>query len=94
MGHDIVTNSTLLPSIVLRSRKLTKMRIEEVIIDLAYVSALEKAFMINQNPNQQETEESKTMQATGGQVVLANKGVANHGEYFRSRVKELELSNI
>ena len=95
VGHDVVTNSTLLSSIVLRSRKLTKMRIEEVIIDLAYVSALEKAFMINQNlPPQEGSEESKTMQATGGQAVLANKGVATRGEYFRSRVKELELSNI
>ena len=34
------------------------------------------------------------MQATGGQAVLANKGVASHGEYFRSRVTDLELINI
>ena len=67
MGYDIVTNSSLLSSIVLRSRKLTKVRIEEVIVDLNYVSSLEKALMINQNLTSQEpTEESKTMQATGG----------------------------
>ena len=34
------------------------------------------------------------MQATGGHQVLANKGVSSHGEYFRSRLKELVLSNI
>ena len=39
-------------------------------------------------------EESKTMQATGGQAVLANKGVSSHGEYFRCRLKELTLSNV
>jgi hypothetical protein len=45
---------------------LTKVRIEEVIVDLNYVSSLEKALMINQNLTSQEpTEESKTMQETG-----------------------------
>ena len=34
------------------------------------------------------------MEATGGQAVLANKGVSSLGEYFRSRVQELELNNI
>ena len=47
IGRDILCNSTLLSSIVLRSRKLTKVRLEEVIVDLSYVSALEKALMIN-----------------------------------------------
>ena len=46
IGHDIVTKSTLLESIVLKSRKLTKLELNEVIVDLQYVSALEKAFMI------------------------------------------------
>ena len=47
VGHDVITKSTLLTSIVNKSRKLTKFEIEEVIIDLQYVSVLEKAFMIN-----------------------------------------------
>ena len=47
IGHDVITNSSLLQSVVLRSRKVTKLEIKETEIDLAYVSALEKAFMTN-----------------------------------------------
>ena len=97
IGHDIVTKSTLLESIVLRSRKLAKLELNEVVVDLAYVSALERVLMINPKSTADDaTEEAKaaTMQATGGQQVLANKGVSSHGEYFRSRLKELTLSNI
>lgn len=63
IGHDIVTESTLLESIVLRSRKLTKLELSEVIVDLQYVSALERAFMITARAMEQasEKEESKTM---------------------------------
>jgi len=93
IGHDIITESTLLNSIVQKSRKLQKLELQEVIVDLKYVSALEKAFMINQMDDS-STEESKTMQATGGMQVLANKGVSSHGEYFRSRLQELVLDNI
>lgn len=95
VGHDVVTQSTLLQSLVLRSRKLAKLELNEVIVDLAYVSALERAFMINQaNAQTEETEESKTSQLTGGQLILSNKGVSSHGEYFRSRLTELVLNNI
>lgn len=38
-------------------------------------------------------EESKINSITAASV-LANKGVTNHGEYFRSRLKELVLSNL
>ena len=48
IGHDIITQSTLLDSIVSRSRKLTKLEINEVIVDMPYVSALERKLMINQ----------------------------------------------
>ena len=50
IGHDVVTKSTLLNSIVLRSRKLTKLEFNEVIVDLEYVSTLENAFMISSLP--------------------------------------------
>ena len=39
-------------------------------------------------------EESKEIEALGDQTVLANKGVSNHGEYFRSRLQELVLDNV
>ena len=91
IGYDIIVRGSLLESIVFRSRKLAKLEIQEVIIDLAYVSALEKVFMINQKPAESEAEESKI---TGEVQVLANKGVTSHGEYFRNRLKELVLSNI
>ena len=70
IGHDIVTKSTLLESIVLRSRKLAKLELNEVVVDLAYVSALERVLMINPKSTADDaTEEAKaaTMQATGGQ---------------------------
>ena len=47
IGHDVITQSTLLESIVSRSRKLTKLEINEVIVDMAYASTLERKLMIN-----------------------------------------------
>ena len=59
IGHDVITHSTLLDSIVSRSRKLTKLEINEVIVDMAYVSALERKLMINQMATQEASEETK-----------------------------------
>ena len=57
---------------------------------MEYVNALEKAFMIgNDSQEGQETLEKKL-----SEQVLENKGVASLGEYFRSRLLELNLVNI
>ena len=96
-GKDVVTRSSVTSSLVIGSRKLTKMVIEEVVIDLEYVGALEKALMItpaNVERNVVGEEETKALGHLGGATVLANKGVRNHGEYFRSRLQELHLINI
>ena len=73
----MITESTLLETIVNKSRKLTKFELEEVIVDLKYVGALEKAFMINPAMVGEETEEAKINREIGGQVMLANKGVSS-----------------
>ena len=55
---------------MLRSRKLAKLELNEVVVDLAYVSALERVLMINPKSTAVDaTEEAKAaaMQATGGQ---------------------------
>ena len=66
IGHAVITQSTLLETIVNKSRKLTKFELEEVIVDLKYVSALEKAFMINPATASEETEEAKINREIGG----------------------------
>ena len=69
---------------------MTKLTLEEVVVDMEYVSALEKAFMISGDSKTEEESLEKKMAET----VLENKGVANLGEYFRSRLLELNLVNI
>ena len=43
LGADVIKKSRLLASCVFHSRKVTKIIIEEVIVDLEYVKALEIA---------------------------------------------------
>jgi hypothetical protein len=43
LGADVIKKSKLLASYVFHSRKVTKIIIEEVIVDLEYVKALEVA---------------------------------------------------
>lgn len=60
------------------SRKVAKLQFEEASLDHEYVLAVEKALGF-------DSKDTSTDQ------VLANKGVRNFGEYFRSRVTELEF---
>ena len=53
--NDVITNGTLLQTCVERSRKVTKLTLEEVQVDLEYVNALERAFMINKAEDNAET---------------------------------------
>jgi len=57
----------------MRSRKVQKLELQEVVVDLAYVSALERAFMINLRTDESTPdrgEEAKLLRDTGGQAVL------------------------
>ena len=47
MHNDVITKGTLLQTCVERTRKVTKLTLEEVMVDMEYVNALERAFMIN-----------------------------------------------
>ena len=49
IGNAVISQGTLLQSCVQLSRKITKMTIEEVIIDMPYVVALERVLQINSN---------------------------------------------
>ena len=60
MHSDIITKGTLLTSCIQRSRKVTKLTLEEVQVDMEYVNALERAFMTGSDQKAgSELEESK-----------------------------------
>ena len=51
---DVITKSTLLQSCVEKARKVTKLTLEEVVVDMEYVNALERAFMINKGADESD----------------------------------------
>jgi len=77
-GNEVIKQSKLFENCVRHSRKVAKLQFEDASLDHEYLSAIEKALGFD-------------AKETSDDLILANKGVRNFGEYFRSRVTELEF---
>jgi hypothetical protein len=77
LGTQVITESTLLKSCVKHTRKISKIHIEEAIIDIHYLNAFRKSLGLQDEELQEDNQ-------TLGHP---------EGDYFRSRVKEICLQN-